>query len=89
MAVFLSPQWTRTAIPGKIWSILFLFSRQDFFPQLIHCHENRGGLKDTGAPNGRCSKNVGQVYARGAKHGNEYGIMYSWYVLFSTCNPTP
>ncbi|KAK8015803.1 hypothetical protein PG991_008691 [Apiospora marii] len=39
-----------------------------------------GGLKDAGAPNGKCSKNTGQVYARGAQHGNEYAIMYSWYM---------
>lgn len=37
-----------------------------------------GGLKPTGSSNGHCSSSAGQVYARGAAHGEYFAIMYSW-----------
>jgi hypothetical protein len=40
----------------------------------------RGGLAPNGAPNGQCSKSVGQVYARTATYNGAYAIMYSWYM---------
>ncbi|RFU25515.1 hypothetical protein B7463_g10821, partial [Scytalidium lignicola] len=37
------------------------------------------GLKPTGASNGDCNSNTGQIYVRGATYGSNYGLMYSWY----------
>ncbi|XWW93648.1 hypothetical protein V2A60_001583 [Cordyceps javanica] len=40
-----------------------------------------GGLKNTGAMNGHCSKSDGQVYVRGKSVSNDlFGIMYAWYM---------
>jgi hypothetical protein len=37
------------------------------------------GLAPTGASDGDCSSNTGQVYVRGATYGSYYALMYSWY----------
>jgi hypothetical protein len=34
-------------------------------------------LKPTGASNGGCSSNTGQIYVRGTTYGNYYALMYS------------
>lgn len=39
-----------------------------------------GGLATSGSPNGGCSSNIGQVYARAGTYNGAYGIMYSWYM---------
>jgi hypothetical protein len=39
-----------------------------------------GGLATSGSPNGGCSSNTGQVYARAGTYNDKFGIMYSWYM---------
>ncbi|KAL0936342.1 necrosis inducing protein [Colletotrichum truncatum] len=42
--------------------------------------DTSGGLKPTGSSTGGCKDNSkGQTYARGAKHGDKFAIMYAWY----------
>lgn len=36
------------------------------------------GLQQTGAINGGCSQNKGQIYTRSGTFGGRYGIMYAW-----------
>ena len=38
------------------------------------------GLAPTGASDGDCSTNTGQIYVRGTSYGDYYALMYSWYV---------
>jgi Necrosis inducing protein (NPP1) len=49
-------------------------------PQLnISCRLtlNSAGLNPTGATNGDCSSNTGQIYVRGKTYGSYYALMYS------------
>lgn len=39
-----------------------------------------GGLSPTGKPNGGCSSNLGQVYARKGNYGGKTAIMYTYYM---------
>jgi len=38
------------------------------------------GLAPTGASDGDCSTNTGQIYVRGTSYGDYYALMYSWYM---------
>lgn len=38
-----------------------------------------GGLKNSGAMNGGCSRSPGQVYVRAAPYRGECAVMYAWY----------
>lgn len=38
------------------------------------------GLPLTGASNSGCSSNLGQIYVRGAQVGDNFGLLYSWYM---------
>ncbi|KAI9162876.1 25 kDa protein elicitor [Paramyrothecium foliicola] len=50
------------------------------FPAVNRGGDTSGGLKETGAHNGKCSKNKGQVYARQGSYGGRRAIMYAWYM---------
>lgn len=40
--------------------------------------QHSAGLKPTGASDGGCSSNTGQVYVRGTTYGDYYALMYAW-----------
>lgn len=42
--------------------------------------KSSAGLSPTGASDGDCSSNTGQVYVRGTTYGSYYALMYSWSV---------
>jgi hypothetical protein len=50
------------------------------FSAVSRSGDTSGGLKPTGAHNGKCSKNKGQVYARQGTYGGRRAIMYAWYM---------
>ncbi|KAF2002084.1 NPP1-domain-containing protein [Amniculicola lignicola CBS 123094] len=50
------------------------------FPAVDSAGNTGGGLATSGSPNGGCSSNTGQVYARSATYNGAYAIMYSWYM---------
>ncbi|QHZ46302.1 MULTISPECIES: NPP1 family protein [unclassified Bacillus (in: firmicutes)] len=49
------------------------------FPAVDAQGNTSGGLEPTGAPEGHCSKSVGQVYSRSAWYNGVWAIMYAWY----------
>jgi hypothetical protein len=49
------------------------------FPAVDAAGNVNGGLQNSGAKNGGCSKSTGQVYVRDAIHKGRCAIMYSWY----------
>lgn len=58
------------------------------FPAVDAQGNTNGGLKPTGAPEGRCSKNTGQVYSRSAWYNGVWAIMYSWYFPKDEASPS-
>ncbi|OAA62770.1 Necrosis inducing [Niveomyces insectorum RCEF 264] len=50
------------------------------FPGVDAEGNTNAGLKPTGASDGDCSSNLGQIYVRGAAYGNNYALLYSWYM---------
>ncbi|MCY8573922.1 NPP1 family protein, partial [Bacillus haynesii] len=57
------------------------------FPAVDAQGNTSGGLEPTGAPEGHCSKSVGQVYSRSAWYNGVWAIMYAWY--FPKDSPLP
>ncbi|KAE8354332.1 necrosis inducing protein [Aspergillus coremiiformis] len=57
------------------------------FPAVDAQGNTGGGLAVSGASNGGCSKNQGQIYVRGGPSGDKYALMYSWY--FPKDAPSP
>ncbi|KAJ4396207.1 hypothetical protein N0V93_000426 [Gnomoniopsis smithogilvyi] len=49
------------------------------FPGVNAAGDTNAGLDPTGATNGGCSSNTGQIYVRGASSRGLYALMYSWY----------
>ncbi|OJJ45129.1 hypothetical protein ASPZODRAFT_100336 [Penicilliopsis zonata CBS 506.65] len=49
------------------------------FPAVNAEGETNAGLKPTGAQDGDCSSNTGQIYVRGTEYGDYYALMYAWY----------
>ncbi|XEC95934.1 NPP1 family protein [Paenibacillus tarimensis] len=57
------------------------------FPAVDAQGNTNGGLKPTGAPEGGCSKNTGQIYARSAWYNGVWAIMYAWYFPKDEASP--
>ncbi|MDI3412041.1 NPP1 family protein [Bacillus sonorensis] len=57
------------------------------FPAVDAQGNTSGGLEPTGAPEGHCSKNTGQVYTRSAWYNGVWAIMYSWYFPKDEASP--
>ncbi|CAI6282131.1 MULTISPECIES: NPP1 family protein [Bacillus] len=58
------------------------------FPAVDEKGNTSGGLEPTGAPEGHCSKNTGQVYSRSAWYNGVWAIMYSWYFPKDEASPS-
>ncbi|KAI0009810.1 NPP1-domain-containing protein [Xylariaceae sp. FL0662B] len=50
------------------------------FPAVDADGNTGGGLEPTGGSSDGCSSSTGQVYTRAGQSGDNYGIMYSWYM---------
>ncbi|KXJ91091.1 necrosis inducing protein [Microdochium bolleyi] len=57
------------------------------FPAVDAAGNTGAGLKTSGGASSGCSKNLGQVYARGGQYNGRYAIMYGWY--FPKDSPSP
>ncbi|EFX01241.1 necrosis and ethylene inducing peptide 2 precursor [Grosmannia clavigera kw1407] len=49
------------------------------FPAVDASGNTGGGLQDTGASEGHCSKSTGQIYVRKGELNGKTALMYSWY----------
>ncbi|CRG91469.1 hypothetical protein PISL3812_08518 [Talaromyces islandicus] len=50
------------------------------FPGVDAEGDTNAGLAPTGASDGDCSSNTGQIYVRGDTYNGSYALMYSWYM---------